>query len=60
MRKKVQEARDRAQAAFKENQRQLGEPEKAMAEYRAKSFALRDKTARLKALRLALGRSGTG
>jgi hypothetical protein len=43
----------RAEAAFKKKQMQLVEGPKAMAEYNAKRLALRDKTARLRALRLA-------
>ena len=43
----------RAEAAFKKKQMQLVEGPKAMAEYNAKRLALREKTARLRALRLA-------
>lgn len=57
MRINTQQAHDRAEAAFKKKERQLREGEKAMAEYRAKSLAIRDRTAQLKALRLAPGRS---
>ena len=42
----------RAQTLFKKEQ-QLREGEKAMAEYQAEQQATRDKTARLRALRLA-------
>jgi hypothetical protein len=45
-------ARARADAAFKKEQ-QLREGEKAMAEYLAAQRATREKTARLRALRLA-------
>jgi uncharacterized protein YjcR len=46
------QARARAEAMFKKEQRQR-EGEKAMAEYEARRIAERDKTARLRALRLA-------
>jgi len=46
------EAQRRAQALFKKEQ-QLREAEHAMAEYRAELNAMREKTARLRALRLA-------
>jgi hypothetical protein len=46
------QARGRAEAAFKKEQ-QLREGEKAMAEYLAAQAATREKTARLRALRLA-------
>jgi len=57
MRTNAQQLRDRAEAAFKKKEMQLRDGEKAMAEYRAKSLAVSDRTARLKALRLALARS---
>ena len=44
--------RARAEALFKK-ERQLREGEKAMAEYQAGQQAIREKTARLRALRLA-------
>jgi hypothetical protein len=43
---------DRAEALFKK-ERRLGDGEQAMAEYEAEWRATREKTARLKALRLA-------
>jgi len=48
-----QQAHDRAEAAFKKKETQLREGQKAMAEYHAQQRAIRDKTARLRALRLA-------
>lgn len=48
-----QQARDRAEASFKKKETQLLENRKAMAEYNADSVAVRAKTARLRALRLA-------
>ena len=48
----VEETRRRAETLFKKEQ-QLREAEKAMAEYRAELQATREKTARLRALRLA-------
>jgi hypothetical protein len=48
-----QQAHDRAEAAFKKKETQLVEGQKAMAECNARRLALREKTARLKALRLA-------
>jgi len=48
----TQQAHDRAEAAFKKKEIQLREGDKAMAEYRAKTLDVRDRTARLKALRL--------
>jgi len=48
-----QQARDRAEAAFKKKEKQLREGKKAMAEYDAKGLAVREKTERLRALRLA-------
>jgi hypothetical protein len=47
----VEETR-RAETLFKKEQ-QLREAEKAMAEYQAELHAMREKTARLRALRLA-------
>jgi hypothetical protein len=43
---------DRAEALFKRKQVQLREGQQAMAEYQAEQRAVRDKTARLRALRL--------
>jgi hypothetical protein len=47
------EARDRANARFKKQQDRNHEGAKAKAAYEAEGQAMRDKTARLKALRLA-------
>jgi hypothetical protein len=49
----VKRARDRAEAAFKKKEQQLREGQQAMAEYQAARAATREKTARLRALRLA-------
>src|SRR5262245_33109148 len=46
-------ARDRAEAAFKKKERQLQEGQQAMSEYEAARAATSEKTARLRALRLA-------
>jgi len=46
------EAHRRTEALFKKEQ-QVREGQQAMAEYRAELQAIRDKTARLRALRLA-------
>lgn len=46
-------AHDRAEAIFKKKEKQLREGQQAMAEYQAASAATREKTARLRALRLA-------
>jgi DNA-binding TFAR19-related protein (PDSD5 family) len=46
-------ARGRAEAAFKKKEQQMREGEKAMAEYVAAQRATREKTERLRALRLA-------
>ena len=48
----VDEAHRRAEALFKKEQ-QLREGQQAMAEYQAELRAMREKTARLRALRLA-------
>ena len=48
----LDEAHRRAEALFKKEQR-LREGEQAMAEYQAELLAMREKTARLRALRLA-------
>ena len=47
-----QQAHDRAEAAFKKKETQLSEGRQAMAEYNANRLAMREKTARLRALRL--------
>jgi hypothetical protein len=47
------QARDRAEAIFKKKQERLLDGQKATAEYEAACLAMREKTARLKALRLA-------
>ncbi len=49
----VKRARDRAEAAFKKKEQQLREGQQAVAEYQAARAATREKTARLRALRLA-------
>jgi hypothetical protein len=49
----VKQARDRAEAAFKKKEQQLREGQQVMAEYQAALAATREKTARLRALRLA-------
>ena len=48
----AEETRRRAQTMFKKEQ-QLREGQQAMAEYQAQLLAMREKTARLRALRLA-------
>ena len=48
-----QEALERAERNFKKKEMQAREASKAMAEYQAKLHAEREKTARLRALRLA-------
>ena len=47
------QARDRAEAIFKKKQERLLDGQKATAEYEANRLATREKTARLRALRLA-------
>jgi hypothetical protein len=49
---KSDQVHNRAEALFKKEQR-LREGQQAMAEYRAELHAMREKTARLRALRLA-------
>jgi hypothetical protein len=49
----AQQAHDRAEAAFKKKETQLREGQAAMAEYNAARIAIRERTARLRALRLA-------
>jgi hypothetical protein len=46
-------AQERAEASFKKKEKQLEEGQKAWAEYEANALAVREKTARLRALRLA-------
>jgi len=46
-------ALDRAEAAFKKKKQQLREGQQVIAEYQANMEAIREKTARLRALRLA-------
>jgi hypothetical protein len=53
MKNRSQEARDRAEAAFKKKEAQFREGQKALAEYDARRLKLRERTAQLKALRLA-------
>jgi hypothetical protein len=48
----------RAEAAFKRKEDQRREGEQAMAEYQAQAIAIREKTARLRALRLARDDAG--
>ena len=47
------EARARAEARFEKKEERAREGAKAAAEYEANTFAVREKTARLRALRLA-------
>jgi hypothetical protein len=47
------QALDRAEALFKKKEERLREGQEAMAEYEADGRAMREKTARLRALRLA-------
>lgn len=53
MKTTAQQAHDRAEAAFKKKETQLREGQAAMAEYNAARIAIRERTARLRALRLA-------
>ena len=53
------EARDRAEAGFKKQEQRAREGAKAMADYEAEGRATREKTARLKSLRLAQQAAGT-
>jgi hypothetical protein len=46
-------AQERAEASFKKKKKQLDEGQKAMAEYEANALAVREKTERLRTLRLA-------
>jgi hypothetical protein len=52
------EARDRAEASFKKQEQRAREGAKAMAEYEAEGRAMREKTARLKSLRMAKQAAG--
>ena len=47
------QALDRAEALFKKKEERLREGQEAMAEYEADGHAMREKTARLRAFRLA-------
>jgi hypothetical protein len=47
------QARDRAEAAFKKKEERRLDGQKAMTEYESARLAMREKTARLRALRLA-------
>ena len=47
------EARDRAESSFKKQEQRAREGAKAMADYEAEGRATREKTARLKSLRMA-------
>ncbi len=53
MRTKSTQARERAESNFKKKERQAAEGATAMAEYEAQGRAIRERTARLRALRLA-------
>ncbi len=53
MRVNSHQPHERAEALFKKKQEQLREGQQAMAEYQAERHAMREKTARLRALRLA-------
>jgi hypothetical protein len=53
-------ARARAEAQFKKKEQQARDGEQARAEYNAQQQAMREKTARLRALRLARDRSADG
>jgi hypothetical protein len=52
-------SRDGTEAASRKKETQLAEGRKAMAEYKAKSLDLRERTARLRAERLARTPAGT-
>jgi hypothetical protein len=49
----TKEAQDRAEASFKKKEQRAREGAKAVTEYEAEGRAVREKTARLKSLRLA-------
>jgi hypothetical protein len=51
--KNSEDARRFAEAKFKKKEQQAIDGQKAMAEYKANRLAVREKTARLRALRLA-------
>jgi hypothetical protein len=53
MRSSSEDTRARAEATFKKKERQAIEGAKAMAEYEAQMMAVRERTVRLRALRLA-------
>ena len=53
MPKKSKDARDRAEASFAKKEHQAREGQKAVPAYEAEGRAVSEKTARLKALRLA-------
>ena len=53
MRETSHQARDRAEALFNRKEERLRDGQEAMAEYQAGLRAMREKTARLRALRLA-------
>ena len=62
MKTSPKDVHERAEAAFKKKEVQMREATKAMAEYNATSLALRERTARLRALRQtrdAVGKSTT-
>ncbi len=52
------ETRDRAEATFKKQEQRAREGAKAMADYEAEGRAMREKTARLKSLRMAQQAAG--
>jgi hypothetical protein len=54
-----EQAKERAEAVFKRKEQQAVEGQKAMAEYIASAHAIRERTARLRALRLARDAAGT-
>jgi hypothetical protein len=53
------EARDRAESSFKKQEQRAREGAKAMADYEAEGRAMREKTARLKSLRMAQQAAGS-
>jgi hypothetical protein len=53
------QALDRAEALFKKKEERLREGQEAMADYEADGHAMREKTARLRALRLARDAANT-
>jgi hypothetical protein len=52
------DARDRAEPSFKKQEQRAREGAKAMADYEAEGRAMREKTARLKSLRMAKEAAG--